>query len=122
MTVTLPSATTAISFDYAELAGRADTFTIKVGGQTFAVNTSTTGALFFGAVSTTPFTTFTIADLQAPGSSNIGQGPYPTIDNLSFEVAAVPEASTWAMMILGFAAVAFMAHRRKSKSTLGIAA
>jgi hypothetical protein len=27
--------------------------------------------------------------------------------------AAVPEASTWAMMILGFASVGFMAYRRK---------
>jgi len=29
-------------------------------------------------------------------------------------VAAVPEPSTWAMMILGFAGVGFMAYRRKS--------
>jgi hypothetical protein len=32
--------------------------------------------------------------------------------------AAVPEPSTWAMMILGFAGVGFMAYRRKSKRTL----
>lgn len=31
------------------------------------------------------------------------------------EVGAVPEPSTWAMMILGFAGVGFMAYRRKSK-------
>jgi PEP-CTERM motif len=30
-------------------------------------------------------------------------------------VAAVPEPATWAMMILGFAGVGFMAYRRKSK-------
>ena len=30
------------------------------------------------------------------------------------EVAAVPEPSTWAMMILGFAGLGFMAYRRKS--------
>ena len=36
-----------------------------------------------------------------------------TIDNLSFGVSAVPEPSTWAMMILGFAGVGFMAYRRK---------
>jgi hypothetical protein len=30
-------------------------------------------------------------------------------------VSAVPEPSTWAMMILGFAGVGFMAWRRKSK-------
>jgi hypothetical protein len=33
-------------------------------------------------------------------------------------VAAVPEPSTWAMMILGFAGIGFMAYRRKSKSAL----
>jgi hypothetical protein len=31
-------------------------------------------------------------------------------------VAAVPEPSTWAMLIVGFAGVGFMAYRRKSKS------
>lgn len=38
----------------------------------------------------------------------------------SFEVAvtAVPEPATWAMMILGFAGVGFMAYRRKSKPAL----
>ncbi|MDR3468717.1 MAG: PEPxxWA-CTERM sorting domain-containing protein [Xanthobacteraceae bacterium] len=34
------------------------------------------------------------------------------------EVAAVPEPSTWAMMILGFVGVGFMAYRRKSKPAL----
>ncbi|MDO9061997.1 MAG: PEPxxWA-CTERM sorting domain-containing protein [Bradyrhizobium sp.] len=33
--------------------------------------------------------------------------------NLETSVAAVPEPSTWAMMILGFAGVGFMAYRRK---------
>ena len=33
-------------------------------------------------------------------------------------VAAVPEPSTWAMMILGFFGVGFMAYRRKSKPAL----
>jgi PEP-CTERM motif len=31
---------------------------------------------------------------------------------------AVPEPSTWAMMILGLAGIGFMAYRRKSKPTL----
>lgn len=34
------------------------------------------------------------------------------------EIAAVPEPSTWAMMILGFAGVGFMAYRRKSMPAL----
>jgi hypothetical protein len=33
-------------------------------------------------------------------------------------VAAVPEASTWAMMILGFAGVGFTAYRRKRQTAL----
>jgi hypothetical protein len=32
--------------------------------------------------------------------------------------AAVPEPSTWAMMIPGFAGVGFMAYRRKAKPAL----
>ncbi len=33
-------------------------------------------------------------------------------------VSSVPEPSTWAMMILGFAGIGFMAYRRKSKPAL----
>jgi hypothetical protein len=33
-------------------------------------------------------------------------------------VSAVPEPSTWAMMLLGFAGVGFMAYRRKAKPAL----
>ena len=33
-------------------------------------------------------------------------------------VTAVPEPSTWAMMILGFAGIGFIAYRRKSKPAL----
>lgn len=35
---------------------------------------------------------------------------------LETSVAAVPEPATWAMMIVGFAGVGFLAYRRKSKS------
>lgn len=35
-------------------------------------------------------------------------------------VPAVPESSTWAMMILGFAGVGFMAYRRNSQASLRI--
>jgi hypothetical protein len=36
---------------------------------------------------------------------------------LEVSVSAVPEPSTWAMMILGFAGVGFMAYRRKQKGS-----
>ena len=35
-----------------------------------------------------------------------------------FTTGSVPEPSTWAMMLLGFAGVGFMAYRRKSKPAL----
>jgi hypothetical protein len=41
------------------------------------------------------------------------------LDNVS--VAAVPEASTWAMMILGFFGVGLAAYRRKSKLVVRLA-
>jgi hypothetical protein len=38
------------------------------------------------------------------------------IDNIGATVSAVPEPSTWAMMLLGFASVGFAAYRRKATS------
>jgi hypothetical protein len=35
--------------------------------------------------------------------------------------SAVPEIKTWAMMLLGFAGIGFMAYRRKSKPSLMVA-
>jgi hypothetical protein len=37
---------------------------------------------------------------------------------VTVEISAVPEPSTWAMMIFGFCGLGFMAYRRKSKSAL----
>jgi hypothetical protein len=47
------------------------------------------------------------------GSLGIGSG-----DFVLTAVAAVPEPSTWAMMILGFLGLGFLAHRKKSKPAL----
>ena len=47
---------------------------------------------------------------QSPGSSE-----YVTVSS-SAVVAAVPEPSTWAMMILGFLGVGFMAYRRRQST------
>jgi hypothetical protein len=60
---------------------------------------------------------FELVATRYQGANNDGYA-----DNLSFvatqAVGAVPELSTWAMMILGFAGVGFMAYRRKSKPAL----
>ena len=87
-----------------------------------------------GGVGGTTEGLFTGADLLSPGDGNqISSltngyvnfaGAFDTviltsstnaleIDNIS---SAVPEASTWAMMILGFLGVGFMAYRRKNGS------
>ncbi len=43
------------------------------------------------------------------------------IDQVFVVAGAVPEPSTWAMMILGFLGVGFLAYRRKSASTMRLA-
>jgi hypothetical protein len=56
--------------------------------------------------------------------ANGGYQSFPSYDytfrtySESTFTAAVPEPSTWAMMILGFAGIGFMACRRKSKPAL----
>jgi hypothetical protein len=56
------------------------------------------------------------SDLYAAGLLQSGTGPAnPGNWNGPAGVSAVPETSTWAMMLLGFAGVGFMAYRRKSK-------
>jgi PEP-CTERM motif-containing protein len=39
-----------------------------------------------------------------------------TVNDQTFTVSAVPEASIWAMMLIGFAGVGFIAYRRSPKA------
>ena len=53
-----------------------------------------------------------------------GTGPSaPPINEAisTFAVAAVPEPSTWAMMILGFIGLGFVAYRRRKETALNVA-
>jgi hypothetical protein len=59
------------------------------------------------------FDNFTFA-YTSPGGAPIAATE--VIDNINFTVAPVPEPSTWAMMILGFAGVGFMAYRRRAQA------
>jgi hypothetical protein len=58
------------------------------------------------------------------GSLSPGGGPWSTTNTFLPEASvvgisgAVPEPTTWAMMILGFAGIGFLAYRRKSKPAL----
>jgi hypothetical protein len=69
---------------------------------------------FFGTV------TLVAGDVLSFGVNN--DGVYNN-DSTGFDatISAVPEPSTWAMMILGFLGVSFAAHRRKSNLNLRIA-
>lgn len=71
------------------------------------------------------FTATAATTVLSFGGANPGASD-PTfigLDNISVEflhgpVGAVPEPSTWAMMLLGFAGLGFMVHRRKSKPAM----
>jgi hypothetical protein len=39
-----------------------------------------------------------------------------SVTNLSYSISAVPETSTWSMMILGFCGLGFMAYRRRTQA------
>ena len=62
------------------------------------------------------FITFAGLNNGAPGNDlNVG------IDAVSIATGAVPEPSTWAMMLLGFGGLAFFAYRRVKKGDAGTA-
>lgn len=59
----------------------------------------------------------TLAGVDDNGDAVGGQASYGG----SFSVRAIPEASTWAMMLLGFLGVGFVAYRRKSGTQFRLA-
>jgi hypothetical protein len=56
----------------------------------------------------------------APGTFLLTELGTGAIETLTIS-AAVPEPSTWAMMLLGFAGIGFMTYRRKNKMALNAA-
>ncbi|HKO71528.1 MAG TPA: PEPxxWA-CTERM sorting domain-containing protein [Bradyrhizobium sp.] len=69
---------------------------------------------FLFSFTTTIAGSLSFADLAGGNIGNI-------LDNVSLSsglASAVPEPSTWAMMILGFAGIGFMAYRRKEQRAL----
>jgi hypothetical protein len=66
-----------------------------------------------GAPGSNQYVTFSDLIFTSVVLGSIGQNSFE-FDNVT-SVAAVPEASTWAMMILGFTGVGFLAYRRKGR-------
>ena len=78
----------------------------------------------FNSIAADAATGFTLTILATTTVPN-GQGswnfePGGTVELVGV-AAAVPEPSTWAMMILGFAAIGFLAYRRKNCAVLRVA-
>jgi len=100
-----------------------DTSSGNVWGQTPGANSDLINHLY-----TTTFSGGLVGSTLVPASQYIafedlaGGGDFNYLDLQIYAksgvVAAVPEPSTWAMMILGFAGIGFMAYRRKSKPAL----
>ena len=63
--------------------------------------------------------TFT-GDFQSFTLTSINKNSFE-VDSFTSVARAVPEPSTWAMMILGFMGVGFLAYRRKGRSTFRLA-
>jgi hypothetical protein len=74
---------------------------------------------FFNPLTSPGVDTLVFGDSNECGSNSCGSFRTP-IDGFAVgsAVSAVPEPSTWAMLILGFAGVGFMAYGRKSKPAL----
>jgi hypothetical protein len=132
-----PIAATFTAYSYTPTSpncGSTSCFTL--GGALVSNNTSTENFVFSTAASTAdlansqyfyiiqPWTNGSPAPFSDSVATQFAYGTTPNtyIDYYNgqfiptnFSVSAVPEPSTWAMMILGFAGVGFMAFRRKSK-------
>lgn len=89
---------------------------------TFGLNGASGGSL------TAPFVaglnTFTLIVNNNNAGINTNNGPLTSgpsgvdfVGNVTFDVTAVPEPSTWAMMLLGFGMIGFAARRRSSVKT-----
>ena len=106
LTITLPGSETAFALDFGSLFNSTTaTFSLSNGFTTSVVTPSAAFATdFLGFVSNTPFNTIT---LSVPSQQSW------VVADFEFGASAVPEPSTWAMMLLGFAGLGFVGYRRR---------
>jgi choice-of-anchor C domain-containing protein len=71
-------------------------------------------SFLFTAVGNSATLTFASTTTDYSGNSTYPTAFGPALDNVN--VAAVPEPSTWAMMILGFLGLGFLGYRKSSKT------
>jgi hypothetical protein len=83
----------------------------------FTILSGLTGSGFYSSVFAGNFSSFEESFTLIPQTIVV------TVDGVgAAPVAAVPEPSTWAMLLFGFAGVGFMAYRRSRKEGLALAA
>jgi hypothetical protein len=78
----------------------------------------------FGPLAAT-FALFGITNIQTTGGllsfTDIAETGQLTGNSTGDVVTGVPELSTWVMMLIGFASIGFMTHRRQQKVALAVA-
>jgi hypothetical protein len=86
-------------------------------GQTLDFHISAAGLTLssFAANSTGSFFVADVLGTNSAGARNTG------IIDFTLQTSAVPEPSTWAMMIVAFVGVGFMAYRRKGQASFRLA-
>jgi hypothetical protein len=73
--------------------------------------------VFIGPSLASPGEDATLETMRVDFSLSFASGPI-SVEAVGFEVLGVPEPSTWAMLLIGFAGLGFMAYRRKAKPAL----
>ena len=103
---------------YSTGSGGPLSFTVRYGSASETFTPTNTSAWSTGAFDFT----------YAPGTNSLLFAGVPVRDNGDHSIgldlvsiSAVPEPSTWAMMILGFLGIGFMAYRRKPSARLRLA-
>lgn len=113
-TFTFDAQVNSIGIDLMTIVNFGGDVEVSVDGESYVVSTANNPMrTFFGLVSDKAFSSFTI-------TSRGGMGLF---DNLSFGAfsSAVPEPSTWAMMIVGFAGVGGMVRRSRRQTRAAFA-
>lgn len=105
LTITLPSAVSAVGFDVGDFYGDVRSFAITVDGVTTNLSSTANAYTFFGAVGSSAFSSlsFTVA----------ADANFPVLDNLTYgNAAAIPEPVTLALLGLGLAGLGFCRRRK----------
>jgi len=119
LTVSLPGGVNSVSFDFGGLFGGGPVVAdVSLNGglaTSITAPDSITGTNALDHFSFSSGSAISTVTLTLPDSPQ-----YNAIDNFSF-AGGVPEPSTWAMMVLGFLGIGFMAYRRKSNHSYRLA-